>query len=69
LYVGRKILIPVAETDTTDAKPLKEYIVKKGDTLFALAKNNAVTIDELRRLNHMSQDDVLCSGQKIKLPQ
>ena len=69
LYIGRKILVPVVQSETAGARPLKKYTVKKGDTLFDLAKSNSVTIDELRRLNHMMDDDVLWSGQKIKLPQ
>jgi len=69
LYVGRKILIPAAVTEPADTKRLKKYTVKKGDTLFALAKSSSITIDELRRLNHMTDDDVLWSGRKIKLPQ
>jgi N-acetylmuramoyl-L-alanine amidase len=69
LYIGRKILVPVVQSETAGTRPLKKYTVKKGDTLFDLAKSNSVTIDELRRLNHMMDDDVLWSGQKIKLPQ
>ena len=69
LYVGRKILVPIVQSETAGARPLKKYTVKKGDTLFDLAKSNSMTIDELRRLNHMMDDDVLWSGQKIKLPQ
>jgi len=69
LYVGRKILVPIVQSETAGARPLKKYTVKKGDTLFDLAKSNSMTVDELRRLNHMMDDDVLWSGQKIKLPQ
>jgi N-acetylmuramoyl-L-alanine amidase len=69
LYVGGKILIPAAVTEPADTRRLKKYTVKKGDTLFALAKSSSITIDELRRLNHMTDDDVLWSGRKIKLPQ
>jgi len=69
LYVGRKILIPVAEPEPAAARPLKRYTVKKGDTLFSLAKSCNITVDELRKINHMTDADVLCLGQKIKLPQ
>ncbi len=69
LYIGRKILVPVAEPETEAVRPLKKYTVKKGDTLFSLAKSSSITIDELRRLNNMTDSDVLLSGQKIKLPQ
>ncbi len=42
--------------------------VKKGDTLFSLAKSSSTTIDELRKLNHMKDSDPLLLGQKIRLP-
>ena len=68
LYVGRKILVPAA-TSTAGPKPLKRYVVKKGDTLYSLAKSNLISVDELRRLNNMSADEALRLGQKIKVPQ
>ena len=69
LYVGRKIISPVAEPEIVSVKPVKKYTVKKGDTLFSLAKSSSITIDELRRLNNLTDSDVLLFGQKIKLPQ
>jgi len=69
LHVGRKILIPAPAKETTDQRPLKKYVVKKGDTLFSLAKSSSITVDELRRINNMKDSDGLLSGQKIKLPQ
>jgi len=69
LIIGRKILIPVVQPETTGVKLLKKYTVKKGDTLFSLAKSNSITVDELRRLNNVTDSDVLFTGQKIKLPQ
>lgn len=69
LFVGRKILVPAPPADLAGARGLKDYTVKKGDTLFALAKISSITIDELRRINHMTPDDVLWWGKKIKLPQ
>ncbi len=68
LFVGKKILVPAA-TETASVKPLKRYVVKKGDTLFSLAKSNAISVEELRRLNNMSADEALRLGQKIKVPQ
>jgi len=69
LNVGRKILVPVAEHETADKRTLKKYTVKKGDTLFSLAKSSSITVDELRRINNMTDSDTLLLGQKIKLPQ
>ncbi len=67
LYVGRKILVPAAQK-TSDARPLTRYVVKKGDTWYSLAKSSAITVEELRRLNNMTDNDALLLGQKIKLP-
>jgi N-acetylmuramoyl-L-alanine amidase len=44
------------------------YNVKKGDTFFSLTKRNSITLDELRKLNHMRDTDSLLWGKKIKLP-
>jgi N-acetylmuramoyl-L-alanine amidase len=49
-------------------KASRTYIVKRGDTLFSLAKNNSMTIDELRKLNHIKSSRPLLLGQKIRLP-
>ncbi|HPD55913.1 MAG TPA: N-acetylmuramoyl-L-alanine amidase [Smithellaceae bacterium] len=69
IYVGQKILVPVNGTKTAAvAKNVKKYTVKKGDTLYSLAKNHAVTVDELRDLNNMKSGDTLYLGQVINLP-
>ncbi|HPC85161.1 MAG TPA: N-acetylmuramoyl-L-alanine amidase, partial [Smithellaceae bacterium] len=68
LYAGRKILVPAGE-EKAGKRRLKPYTVKKGDTLFTLAKSSSVTIEELRRINKMRDTDVLCVGRKIKLPE
>ena len=80
LIVGRKILVPAISAEKTPErnggkgrqnggiKPSKNYTVKKGDTLFSLAKNNSITVEELRRINNMNGSDALFCGQRIKLP-
>jgi N-acetylmuramoyl-L-alanine amidase len=84
LFVGRKILVPVNKTgnegntsaaalDPQDKsngrkKPSRVYTVKKGDTLFLLAKNNSTTMQALLKINNMKITDPLLYGQKIKLP-
>jgi N-acetylmuramoyl-L-alanine amidase len=79
-YVGRKILVPAISAEKTPERnggrgkqngginTSKIYTVKKGDTLFSLAKNNSTTVDELRRINNMRSADGLLYGQRIKLP-
>jgi N-acetylmuramoyl-L-alanine amidase len=49
-------------------KSIRLYMVKKGDTLFLVAKNNSITVQELLKINNMKITDPLLYGQKIKLP-
>ncbi len=81
LFAGRKILVPASKTKDNELtaagqknkhsnhkRPPRIYKVKKGDTLFNLAKNNSTTVQELCKLNNMKSNDRLLCGQKIKLP-
>ena len=45
----------------------KEYVVKGGDTLGAIAYSNGINIRQLKELNGLSKD-VLRVGQKLKIP-
>jgi N-acetylmuramoyl-L-alanine amidase len=63
IYVGQKIIVSSERTLN-----LKKYKVKQGDTLFSLAKNSSLTIDELCELNNMNREDKLYLGQILNLP-
>ncbi len=41
--------------------------VKKGETLFSIAKNYDLTVAQLRNMNNMGTNDVLKSGQNLKV--
>ena len=45
----------------------KEYVVKSGDTLGAIAYGNGINIRQLKELNGL-ESDVLKIGQKLKIP-
>ena len=45
----------------------KEYVVKSGDTLGAIAYGNGINIRQLKELNNL-ESDVLKVGQKLKIP-
>jgi LysM repeat protein len=52
----------------TAAPPAGEtYVVKKGDTLYAIALEFGTTVDELKRINGLTSND-LKIGQKLKIP-
>ena len=50
------------ETTTTDT-----YIVSKGDTLYGIAKKLDTTVDELKKLNNIT-NNMLSVGQVLKIP-
>ncbi|HTS16550.1 MAG TPA: LysM peptidoglycan-binding domain-containing protein [Verrucomicrobiae bacterium] len=56
-------------TSNSTATPANgnEYTVQKGDTLTSIAKNNGVTVAELRKANSLTSDS-LKVGQKLVLP-
>ncbi|MFL6246967.1 MAG: transglycosylase SLT domain-containing protein [Thermoanaerobaculia bacterium] len=43
------------------------YAVRKGDTLFSIAKKNGLTVAELRELNDLPKKAVLRKGQKLRV--
>ena len=43
------------------------YIVKKGDSLYSIARNFNTTVDELKRVNNLT-NNLLSIGQVLKLP-
>ena len=45
----------------------KEYVVKSGDTLGAIAYSNGINIRQLKEMNGLKKD-VLRVGQKLKIP-
>ncbi len=63
IYVGQKIIVPSEGTIN-----IKKYKVKQGDTLYSLAKNSSITIDELCEINNMKREDTLYLGQILNLP-
>lgn len=44
------------------------YTVKKGDTLWKIAKEYNTTIDELVELNNIKDPDLIITGQVLKIP-
>ena len=43
------------------------YIVKRGDTLYSIARSYNTTVDAIKSLNHLSSD-VLSIGQMLRIP-
>lgn len=63
LSIGQYLKIPAANVITEE---VEYYIVKSGDTLWSIAKNNDLTVDELKKLNNLTTN-TLSIGQKLIL--
>lgn len=48
--------------------PAKTYAVKKGDSLWKIAKAEKVTVDDLAKANNLSKNSVLKLNQKLTIP-
>ena len=63
LSIGQTLKIPTKEKNNID----NIYIVKKGDTLYGIAKNYDTTVNELIQLNNLTSTN-LSIGQKLNVP-
>jgi LysM repeat protein len=43
----------------------KQHVVARGETLYSIARRYGRSVDELRRLNNLSQDQTIQAGQKL----
>lgn len=84
LYANRKIKIPLknieeklaARTSKTAKAAATErreittttYVVKRGESLDGIAKQQGISLVELLKINQMKMKDTLYAGKKIKIP-
>ncbi len=65
LSVGMKLLVPRGSVSSNISN--KQYVVKEGDSLYQIAKNNGTTVTELINLNNLPTTN-LAIGQVLMLP-
>ncbi len=58
---------PVQTSTQTQTSSPKYHTVKKGDTLYAIARKYHTTVDKLCKLNKIKETSILSLGQKIKV--
>ena len=63
-YKAEKVEEKPKEESTTDTI----YVVKKNDTLSAIAKKYGTTYQELAKYNNIANPNIINVGQKIKIP-
>ena len=59
------ILVDEESPITCDRAPIVAYIIKPGDTLFAIAKKYATTVDRLKSVNNIDNDHNLKIGSYL----
>ncbi len=74
LKVGQKIVIPSDDlslnsaVDKSNTRAFDTYTVQKGDTFWGIAKKNAISVEELKKINGLTDSTTLKIGQKLKIP-
>ncbi len=61
------VLDQIDDDGSSEDEPYKVYVVKAGDTLYAIASRYGTTVDAIKRLNHLTSN-TLSIGQELKLP-
>ena len=64
LTPGQVLLIP---SPSSSLPTYTTYVVKPGDTLYAIANSYGVTVDEIKSLNNLTSD-ILSIGQTLQIP-
>jgi membrane-bound lytic murein transglycosylase D len=62
-----QVTSPQPNNNATGAAKAKYHVVKKGDTLWEIAKKNGLTVEELRKMNNMNSKSPLVPGSKLKI--
>ena len=55
------------EKSTNSLGKTKTYVVKKGDNLYKIAKLNKMNVEELKRINKLTDKSKLLIGMKLKV--
>ena len=65
LSIGQSLIVKKKEDE--DVSDVSSYIVKKGDTLYSIAKAYDTSVSNLKTLNNLTSDN-LSVGQVLKVP-
>lgn len=65
LNPGDYIVVPKVQNENPY---FREYVVKKGDSIYEIARANNISPSQLLRLNGLNDTDIIYPDQKIMLP-
>lgn len=67
LSIGQLLKIPTTNNQDNNTVESNNYVVKKGDSLWAIASKYNTTVDSIKNLNNLSSNN-LSIGQVLKIP-
>lgn len=73
IFAGQKLELPQPDERVTPAAPTgsddEVYVVKAGDTLFAIAQELGVSVEDLAAINDIADPSQLFVGRPLKIPE
>jgi LysM repeat protein len=66
IYVGQRLVIPGSYAPPSG--PSFAYVVKRGDTLYAIARRFGTTVTAIARLNGLVNPSYIYVGQRLQIP-
>jgi len=58
---------PSAPSKTAASTEKQYHTVQKGETLYRISKQYGISVEELRKLNNLSEDQPIYTGQKLRI--
>lgn len=68
IRIGQVLKIPGTTTISAPKPATKTYTVKRGDTLYSIARKNNTTVSRLAQLNNIKNVNLIRIGQVLRLP-
>ena len=68
VYVGQRLTVPGASSASTQPAGSAVYTVRRGDTLFAIARRHGVAVSQLARANGLRWNAWVYVGQQLVIP-
>lgn len=66
IYAGNKLLIPRCENGADSSGDSRVYVVRRGDTLWGIARRFGVSVNYLVNKNGIKNQNLIYPGQIIK---
>lgn len=68
IYAGQRLIIPSGSAPSAPAGPTTAYVVRRGDTLSAIAHRFGTTVNALASLNNLLNPNLIYVGQRLRIP-